>query len=66
MLLDTTQLAARLGKKPKTLDNWRSQGIGPPHRKIVGSIRYDESDVDVWLNSCKKNSTADTQSKAAA
>lgn len=39
-----------LGKPPKTLANWRSARIGPPYYKVGGSIRYDEADLDSWLN----------------
>lgn len=34
------EAAKFLGKAEKTLAQWRSQGIGPPFKKINGRVRY--------------------------
>jgi len=43
--LTPDQLAERWGKSPGTLQNWRSQGKGPPYTKIGKTITYDLDDV---------------------
>jgi predicted DNA-binding transcriptional regulator AlpA len=64
-LLETPEEVAKRIKRP---ENWlakvRCRGLGPPFLKIGGSIRYRRSDVDAWLQSCERHSTAD-QSLAA-
>lgn len=42
----------------KTLAQWRSQGKGPPFLKIGGRILYARADLDAWLASCRRTSTA--------
>jgi predicted DNA-binding transcriptional regulator AlpA len=49
MKRDTKGQAARLGVQPKTLDNWRSQDVGPPYYKIGGRVVYDDAEVDAWV-----------------
>ncbi|TDB86444.1 DNA-binding protein [Actinomadura sp. KC216] len=44
------EVAAYLRKSPKTLANWRSQGIGPKPRKVGHSVLYRRRDVDAWLD----------------
>jgi predicted DNA-binding transcriptional regulator AlpA len=48
-LMTPQELATRWKIKPKTLDNWRSARVGPPHMKIGGSVRYSEKAVAEWL-----------------
>ena len=40
------QLARRWGVTPKTLQNWRCKGRGPPYLKIGGHIIYRQADVE--------------------
>lgn len=54
-LLTTEELARKWKIRPKTLDNWRSARIGPPFVKIMGSIRYPESQADEWVASQQRD-----------
>ena len=48
------QLAAELGKSPRTIDRWEVRRIGPP-RVIVGrTILYRVESVREWLQSCER------------
>ena len=49
-LLTTTEAAAALALAPKTLRNWRSQGLGPPFIRLGGAIRYRETDLLAWVD----------------
>jgi hypothetical protein len=54
--IDQDNAAAILGKKPSTLKWWRSQRIGPPHRKTAGgAVRYRLAD----LAACQLQDVAD-------
>ena len=54
--LDTGELAARWKKSPRTLENWRGQGIGPNFLKIGGKVLYDfRKVVEFEENSYKAN-----------
>ena len=49
------QLAAELGKSPRTVDRWEVRRIGPP-RVIVGrTILYRVESVRLWLQSCERH-----------
>jgi hypothetical protein len=50
--------AAHLKRTEKTLAQWRSQGRGPAYLKTGGRILYRRSDLDAWLDSCRRTSTA--------
>lgn len=50
-LLTPDEAAVWIRKKPKTLANWRSQGIGPAYLKTEGGILYRARDVEKWLTS---------------
>ena len=44
-----------LGIAPGTLKQWRhAGGRGPDYIKSFGYIRYLQSDLDFWLDSCKQ------------
>lgn len=32
-----------------TLRSWRRRGEGPPHMKLGNLIRYDQAELDHWL-----------------
>jgi hypothetical protein len=34
---------------PKTMENWRSLGIGPRYLKLGGRVAYRIADLDAWL-----------------
>ena len=49
-LLTTQQVARHLGKKKKTLENWRGKGKGPEFIKFEnGSVRYEPRTVRRWI-----------------
>jgi len=47
IFIDENALATRWHKSPKTLQNWRVYGHGPPFVKLGRSVRYRLSDVEV-------------------
>ncbi len=51
--MDTAATARYLGKKEKTLAQWRWRGVGPPYVKL-GRIYYFQKDVDEWIESNRK------------
>lgn len=51
--------AARLGLRPRTLDNLRARGGGPPFVQIGGRVRYRLVDLADWLDLRVRFSTSD-------
>lgn len=54
--LTTEELAARLGVEPRTVEDWRLDGIGPPFIRLgkggpKSAVRYRERDVEPWEES---------------
>jgi Helix-turn-helix domain len=47
--LTPEEAANILKKKPKTLANWRSEGIGPEYKKPNGTILYAREKIDEWV-----------------
>ncbi|MDO4236730.1 AlpA family transcriptional regulator [Pseudomonas sp.] len=39
------ELAQRWNVSPKTLQRWRSEGVGPPYLKLSRAIRYPVSEI---------------------
>ncbi len=48
-LATTAEVAAYLGRTPKTLRNWRCLGIGPRYIGRHDGVRYRWSDVEAYL-----------------
>lgn len=48
-LLTSRQAAEHLGLKEQTLANWRYQRKGPPYFRVGALVKYDERDLDAWL-----------------
>jgi predicted DNA-binding transcriptional regulator AlpA len=46
--LRTKEAAKRIGFSPKTLQNWRSSGKGPPWVRIGGKVAYEVAPFDAW------------------
>lgn len=61
--LSPKEVARWLGKKEKTLANWRCKGKGPPFVKDPGNgrIGYVVGDVRQYQNDNKHKSTSDTK-----
>lgn len=54
--LTTEELAARLGVRPRTVEDWRLDGTGPPPMRLGkggprSPVRYREKDVEAWEES---------------
>lgn len=65
-LMTPEQVANALLLSLRTLAAWRSSGRNPlPYLKIGGRVRYRRSDVDAWLGSQARTSTASTVKGAA-
>lgn len=56
-LMDSRELAVRLGKSPAALANWRYLGLGPKFVKVGRSIRYRVADVENWLEAHTQQQT---------
>jgi len=42
------ELAARYNMHPKSVANWRAQGIGPKYIKVKNRVLYKPEDVEIW------------------
>ena len=59
-LLTGTEAAKYLGASPRTLDNWRCQGWGPPFVVLSArAIRYRMEDLEAWTQERLRKSTSD-------
>jgi hypothetical protein len=58
-LMDTSETAKYLNVSPASLNAWRANGNGPPFLKVSTLVRYSRADVDSWLASRRRTSTAD-------
>jgi len=48
-LVGKKEAAAYLGLAEQTLANWRYLGKGPRYFRVGQLIKYDENDLDAWL-----------------
>lgn len=54
-LIDERTAADALGLMPRTLQEWRRRGYGPPVVRVSSRcIRYDVQDLRRWLDSRKE------------
>lgn len=63
-LLDTKAAAPRIGVAPGTLENWRTQGVGPRFIKANGRrgrVFYDPADIEAWKEANRFQSTSEAQ-----
>jgi hypothetical protein len=58
-LLNTAAAAERLGVSPSFLAKARMHGLGPRYRKLGRAVRYAHGDLEHWLLSCGRTSTAE-------
>lgn len=56
-LLDEHEAAAHLSISVSTLRRWRSErrGQGPPWHKLGGAVRYCITDLDAYIESCRRS-----------
>ena len=62
-LLNTAQAAPLIGVAPGTLENWRTQGVGPKFIKTTagrrGKVLYDPVDIEAWKDANRYASTSE-------
>ena len=63
--MSTRQVAAYLGLSPRTLENYRCRGGGPPFHVFGGAVRYLLSDVVNWASKRRRRSTSDDGVRSA-
>jgi predicted DNA-binding transcriptional regulator AlpA len=56
-LLKTSEAAEYLRFSASQLNNWRSEGGGPPFCKLGGRVLYRLKDLDRWLDARTVRST---------
>lgn len=60
LLLDERAAADALGLQPRTLQEWRRRGGGPPYVRISQRcIRYRDQDLAEWAEERIRTSTSD-------
>lgn len=67
-ILNETQLCSRWNLSPKTLQRWRSEGIGPPAWHISKSVRYLLMEIVAFERKARvtwKSSTGRTLSESS-
>jgi excisionase family DNA binding protein len=50
--------AEYLGVSDSTLAKWRMRGDPPAYRKLGRIVVYHQTDLDEWLESCRRQSTS--------
>lgn len=58
-LLTETEVSSLYNFPVKTLQAWRHRKTGPAWLKIGSSVRYRESDIEIFLEGCKRNGGAE-------
>ena len=53
--LTREELAAELGRNPRTLDRWDVLGMGPPRTLVGRKILYRRASVHAWLRGREGN-----------
>jgi predicted site-specific integrase-resolvase len=48
-LMPPNRAAERLSVSPRTLQSWRSKGVGPRWVRVGGVIRYSEDALDEYI-----------------
>lgn len=58
-LLKTEEAAPLAGVAPKTLENWRTLGLGPKFIKAGRRVLYDPADLHAWRDLHRVGSTSE-------
>lgn len=58
-LLTTPEAAPFVGASEKTLENWRSLGLGPKFIKVGRKVVYDPADIEHWKDANRFSSTSE-------
>ena len=53
-LLTSAEAEKYIRVAPGTLRTWRYQGKGPDYLKSGNFVKYLQSDLDFWLDSCRQ------------
>ena len=64
-MLTTIEAAEYLSVAPQTLARQRVEGRGPPFLKLGGSVRYDVTDLERWIEGQRRRSTSEHPEVAA-
>lgn len=64
VLFDTEGAGRYLGGSDKpisrrTLERWRTEGVGPDYVKMVNAVRYPKSGLDAFKQACRRQSTSE-------
>lgn len=60
-LLNTKQAAPFAGATEGTLENWRTQGVGPKFIKVGRKVFYDPDDIATWRAANRYQSTSEAE-----
>ena len=60
------EAAEFLGLSPRTLDNMRYHGDGPPYYKLGGAVVYDALELESWLQARRCTSTSNYSRRGPA
>ncbi|MXO71738.1 helix-turn-helix transcriptional regulator [Alteraurantiacibacter buctensis] len=60
-LLDTKGASPLVGATPGTLENWRTQGVGPKFIKCGRRVYYDPADIEAWKEANRFQSTSEAE-----
>lgn len=63
--LTTPEAGAYLSMRPETLEIWRFRGTGPRYYKLGRLVRYKPEDLDAWMETRGRQSTAEHSAKEA-
>ena len=58
-LIPTAEAAPLAGVAPKTLENWRTLGLGPKFIKAGRRVLYDPTDLLAWRDQNRFGSTSE-------
>lgn len=57
--MNQQELSDRWGIHTRTLEGWRTKGIGPAFLKLGGRVMYRLSDIQDYEQRCLRKSTAE-------